>query len=73
MANSFQRNKQNFIYRNGCVKEVSEKINDRKNKELTDKGNNGVKGKPDIIDIIQRKGYNGVATSKGCQRREYQN
>ena len=33
----------------------------------------GVKGKPDIIDIIQQKDYNGMATSKGRQRREYQN
>ena len=33
----------------------------------------GVKGKPDIIDIIQQKDYNGMATSKGWQRREYQN
>ena len=33
----------------------------------------GVKGKPDIIDIIEQKNYNVMATSKGCQRREYQN
>jgi hypothetical protein len=34
----------------------------------------GVKGKPDLIDIIEKKkDYNGMATSKGCQRREYQN
>jgi hypothetical protein len=32
----------------------------------------GVKGEPDIIDIIG-KDYNGTATSKGCQRRKYQN
>jgi hypothetical protein len=30
----------------------------------------GVKGKP---DIIQKKDYDGMAMSKGCQRREYQN
>jgi hypothetical protein len=33
----------------------------------------GVKGKPDIIDIIEKKNYNGMATSRGCQRSEYQN
>jgi hypothetical protein len=33
----------------------------------------GVKGKPDIIDIIEKKRLHGIATSKGCQRREYQN
>jgi len=34
----------------------------------------GAKGKPDIIDIREkkRKDYNGMATSKGCQRTEYQ-
>jgi hypothetical protein len=33
MANTYQRNKQNFIYRNGCAKEISKKIKDRKNKK----------------------------------------
>ena len=33
MANTYQRNKQNFIYRNGCAKEMSKKIKDRKNKK----------------------------------------
>jgi hypothetical protein len=32
MANADQRNKQNFTYRNGCAKEISKKIKDRKNK-----------------------------------------
>jgi predicted YcjX-like family ATPase len=32
-----------------------------------------VKGKADIIDIIEKKRLQGMATSKGCQRREYQN
>jgi hypothetical protein len=35
MANSYQRNKYNFIYRNGYVTEVSKKIKDGKNKEST--------------------------------------
>jgi hypothetical protein len=30
----------------------------------------GVKGKP---DIIEKKDYNGMAMSRGCQRRKYQN
>ena len=33
MANTYQRNKQNFIYRNGCGKEISKKIKNRKNKK----------------------------------------
>jgi hypothetical protein len=33
----------------------------------------GVKGKSDIIDIREKKDYNGMATSKGSQRKEYQN
>ena len=33
MANTYQRNKQNFIYRNGCAKEISKKIKDGKNKK----------------------------------------
>jgi hypothetical protein len=31
MANTYQRNKQDFIYRNECAKEISEKIKVRKN------------------------------------------
>jgi hypothetical protein len=53
MANTYQRNKQNFIYRNGCTKEISKKIKDGKNKKM--KKIMGVKEKPDIIDIIERK------------------
>jgi hypothetical protein len=30
----------------------------------------GVKGKPDIIEK-KKKDYNGMATSRGCQRGEY--
>jgi hypothetical protein len=33
MANTYQRNKQNLIYRNGCAMEISKKIKDRKNKK----------------------------------------
>jgi len=33
----------------------------------------GVKEKPDIIDIIERKNSSGMATLKGCKRRDYQN
>jgi hypothetical protein len=34
----------------------------------------GVQGKPDIIDIVEKKrDYNGMATLKGCQRTEYHN
>ena len=33
MANTYQRNKQNFTYRNGRAKEISKKIKDGKNKK----------------------------------------
>jgi hypothetical protein len=33
MANTYQRNKQDFSYRNGCAKEISKKIKVRKNKK----------------------------------------
>jgi hypothetical protein len=33
----------------------------------------GMKEKPDIIDIIERKSSSGMATSKGCKTRDYQN
>jgi hypothetical protein len=42
MANTYQRNKQNFMYRNGCAKEISKKIKDRKNNKLTYNRNNGI-------------------------------
>jgi len=34
MANTYWRNKQNFIYRNGCAKEISKKIKDGKKKKM---------------------------------------
>jgi hypothetical protein len=55
MANSYERNKQNFIYRNGCAKEINKKIKDRRIKNEHIKEIMGVKEKPDIIDIIERK------------------
>jgi hypothetical protein len=33
MANTYQRNKQDFINRNGCAKEISKKTKVRKNKK----------------------------------------
>jgi len=44
-----------FIYRNGCAKEISKKIKDGKNKKGHIKEIMGVKGKPDIVDIIEMK------------------
>jgi len=56
MANTYQRNKQYFIYRNGCAKEISKTSKDGKNKnEHIKKKIMGVKEKPDIIDITKRK------------------
>jgi hypothetical protein len=47
--------KQNSVYRNGCAKEISKKIKDRKYKNEHIKEIMGLKEKPDIIDIIKRK------------------
>jgi hypothetical protein len=55
MANTYQGNKQNFIYRNGCAKEISKKIEDGKNKNEHTKEIMGVKENSDIIDVIERK------------------
>ena len=33
----------------------------------------GVKGKPDIIDVIEKKRLQWYGHVKGCQRREYKN
>jgi hypothetical protein len=55
MANTYHRIKQNFIYRSECAKENSKHIKDRMNRNEHIKKIIGVKGKPDIIDIIERK------------------
>ena len=44
-----------FIYRNGCATEVRRNIKDGKNKNEHIKEIMGVKGKPDIIHIKQKK------------------
>jgi hypothetical protein len=54
------------VLRRSARKSRLEKIKNKNIKEIM-----GVKGKPDIIDT--RKDYNGMATSRGCQRREYRN
>jgi hypothetical protein len=56
------------VLRKSARKSMVERINNEYIKEIM-----GVKGKPDIIDIIEKKNYNGMVTSKGCQRKEYQN
>jgi hypothetical protein len=33
MTSTYQRNKQDFVYRNGCAKEISKKIKDIKNEK----------------------------------------
>jgi hypothetical protein len=55
MANPYQGNKLNFIYSNGRVTEVGKKIKVGKIKNENIKEIMGVKGKPDIIDIIEKK------------------
>jgi hypothetical protein len=55
MANCYQGNKYNFIYRNGRVTEVGKKIKVGKNKNENIKEIMGVKGKLDIIHIIEKK------------------
>ena len=56
------------VLRRSARKSRMERIKNEHIKEIM-----GVKGKPDIIDIIEQKDYSGMAVSKGCQRREYQN
>jgi len=56
------------VLRRSARKSRMERIKNEHIKEIM-----RVKGEPDVIDIIERKKYNGTATSKGCQRREYQN
>jgi hypothetical protein len=74
MANTYQRNKQNFICRNGCAKEISKKIKDKKKKKGTYKGNNGSEREArHYRHNSEEKGSSGMATLKGCKRRDYQN
>jgi hypothetical protein len=54
-GNTYQRNKQNFIHRNGCAKGISKKIKDGKIRNEHIKEIMGMKEKPDIIDIIERR------------------
>jgi len=56
------------VLRRAARKSRMERIKNEHIKEIM-----GVKGKPDIIDIIQQKDYDCMATSKGWQRRGYQN
>jgi hypothetical protein len=53
--NTYQRNKQNFIYKNGCAEEISKKSTIERTKNEHIKDIMGVKEKPDIIDIIENK------------------
>jgi len=62
---ALKNNNNNNIYIYICNKPTNNRIKYEYIKEII-----AVKGKPDIIDI---KDHNGMATSKGCQRREYQN
>jgi hypothetical protein len=55
MANTYQKNKQKFIYRNECAKEISKKSKVRKITNEHIKEIMEVKEKTDIIDIIERK------------------
>jgi len=56
------------VLRRSARKSRMERVESEDIKEIM-----GVKGKPDIIDIIEQKDYNGMAMSNGCQRREYRN
>jgi hypothetical protein len=53
------------VLRRSARKSRMERI---KNEHIKEKM--GVKGKTDFIDIIEKKGYNSMDMSKGCQRRE---
>ena len=56
------------VLRRSARKSRMERVKNEDIKEIM-----GVKGKPNIINIIEQKDYNGMAKSKGCQRREYRN
>jgi hypothetical protein len=56
------------VIRRSARKSTIERIKNEHIKEVM-----GVKEKPDIIDIIKRKSSSGMATLKGCKRRDYQN
>ena len=56
------------VLRRSARKSRMERIRNEHIKEIM-----GVKEKPDIIDIIERKSSNGMATLKGCKTRDYQN
>ena len=56
------------VLRRSATKSRMERIKNEQIKETM-----GVKGKQDIMDITEKKDYNGMAMLKGYQRREYQN
>jgi hypothetical protein len=56
------------VLRRSARKSSLEKVKNKNVKEIL-----GAKGKPDIIDIIEKKDYKRMATSRGCPRREYRN
>jgi hypothetical protein len=56
------------VLRRSARKSRLERIKNEYIKEIM-----GVKEKPDIIDIIERKCSSGMATLKGCKRTDYQN
>jgi hypothetical protein len=57
------------VLRRSARKSRLERIKNEHIKELM-----GVKEKPDIIDIIEKKRLQcGMATLKGCMKRDYQN
>jgi hypothetical protein len=56
------------VLRRSARKSRIERIKNEHIKEIM-----GVKEYPDIINIIERKNSSGIATLKGCKRRDYQN
>jgi len=56
------------VLRRSARKSRIERIKNENIKEIM-----GVKEKPDIVDIIERKRLHGMATLKGCKTRDYQN
>jgi hypothetical protein len=57
-----------FNVKLACLKSRIERIKNENIKEIT-----GVKEKPDIIDITERKRLQWYGHIKGCNRRDYQN
>jgi hypothetical protein len=71
MANPYQRNKYNFSTKMDVLRRSARKSKIEIIKNIHIKGIMGVKVKPDIIDVIEKKRLQWYGHVKECQTREY--